>query len=230
MNTLAIEKTFCTTREAATLLGVSVGTIQLWVENGQLQAWKTAGGHRRVMRDSVDSLLRKAPAPASAPAPSAPTLAAMPEELPTVLRRLTVMVVEDDANLLRLYEAKISKWPMAPKLVAIDNAFAALLMMGHTNPDLLITDLQMPGMDGFRMLEVLHKAPDAAFTTIVVVSGLDKADIEAQGGIPKGIEVLPKPIPFDRLRDIAIGITNAKRLDQSDNNPAAPSHTPTSGS
>ena len=228
MNTLAIEKTFCTTREAATLLGVSVGTVQLWVENGQLQAWKTAGGHRRVMRDSVDHLLRKAPALALAP--SAPALAAMPYASPIVPRRLTVMVVEDDVNLLRLYEAKISKWPMAPKLVAIDNAFAALLMMGHSNPDLLITDLQMPGMDGFRMLEVLHKAPDAAFTTIVVVSGLDRADIEARGGIPKGIEVLPKPIPFDRLRDIAIGITNAKRLDQSNNNPVVLSHTPTLGS
>lgn len=222
MNTLTIEKSFCTTREAATLLGVSVGTVQLWVESGQLQAWKTAGGHRRVLRESVDGLLRKTPAP-----PVTPSLSAKPEALPTVPRRLTVMVVEDDVNLLRLYEAKISKWPMAPKLVAIDNAFAALLMMGHTNPDLLITDLQMPGMDGFRMLEVLHKAPDAAFTTIVVVSGLDAVDIEAQGGIPKGIEVLPKPIPFDRLRDIAIGITNAKRLDQPDSNTAGPSNTPT---
>ena len=38
---MKIEKTFCTTREAADLLGVSVGTTQLWVENGLLAAWKT---------------------------------------------------------------------------------------------------------------------------------------------------------------------------------------------
>jgi excisionase family DNA binding protein len=54
-----IEKTFCTTREAAALLGVSIGTVQLWVESDLLQAWKTAGGHRRVLRDSVDRLLHK---------------------------------------------------------------------------------------------------------------------------------------------------------------------------
>ncbi len=219
MNTPAIEKSFCTTREAATLLGVSVGTIQLWVENGQLQAWKTVGGHRRVLRNSVDKLLRQAPV-----LHREQPLDATSETVTTVPRRLTVMVVEDDHNLLRLYEAKISKWPMAPKMVGIDNAFAALLMMGTMNPDLLITDLQMPGMDGFRMLEALHKAPDAAFTTIVVVSGLDAEDIKAQGGIPRGIEVLPKPIPFDRLRDIAIGITNAKRLDQSGTDTAVPSY------
>jgi len=201
MNTQTIEKSFCTTREAATLLGVSVGTVQLWVESGRLQAWKTAGGHRRVMRESVDSLLRKVPA-APTPQSDAP-------------RKLTVMVVEDDANLLRLYEAKISRWPMAPKMIGVDNAFAALLMMGTMNPDLLITDLQMPGMDGFNMLKVLHNAPESAYTTIVVVSGLDAADIEANGGVPKGIEVLPKPIPFDRLCDIAIGITTAKRLGRS---------------
>jgi excisionase family DNA binding protein len=201
MNSETIEKSFCTTREAAALLGVSVGTVQLWVESGQLQAWKTAGGHRRVMRDSVDSLLRKTPG--------------LPAPLPEVPRRLTVMVVEDDATLLRLYEARISRWPMAPKMIGVDNAFAALLMMGSMNPDLLITDLQMPGMDGFNMLRVLNEAPESAYTTIVVVSGLDAADIEAKGGIPKGIEVLPKPIPFDRLRDIAIGITTAKRLERS---------------
>lgn len=200
MPTPQIEKSFCTTTEAATLLGVSVGTVQLWVESGQLQAWKTAGGHRRVMRESVDNLLRKRPA--------------APKQQPEVPRRLTVMVVEDDATLLRLYEAKISRWPMEPRMVGVDNAFAALLMMGTLNPDLLITDLQMPDMDGFNMLKVLNTAPESAYTTIVVVSGLDAVDIKAKGGIPKGIEVLPKPIPFDRLRDIAIGITTAKRLEQ----------------
>lgn len=55
-----VEKSFCTTREAAQLLGVSVGTVQLWVERGVLEAWKTTGGHRRVLRDSVDKLLRRA--------------------------------------------------------------------------------------------------------------------------------------------------------------------------
>ena len=46
----------CTTREAAELLGVSLRTIQLWVDNGVLEAWKTVGGHRRVSRQSIDAL------------------------------------------------------------------------------------------------------------------------------------------------------------------------------
>ena len=51
---------FWSTREAADLLGVSLRTVQLWTEAGVLKAWKTAGGHRRINRDSVMQLLRGA--------------------------------------------------------------------------------------------------------------------------------------------------------------------------
>lgn len=198
-----VEKSFCTTREAAQLLGVSVGTVQLWVERGVLEAWKTTGGHRRVLRDSVDKLLRRAPAPA-APDPGAPS--------PSGQRRLQVMVVEDDESLLRLYRAKIAAWSLALDLLTFDNAFTALLSIGRSQPDLLITDLHMPGMDGFAMLDVLSKAPESARTAIVVVSGLDDDEIQARGGLPLGIEVLSKPIPFDRLHAIASRVARNKLL------------------
>jgi excisionase family DNA binding protein len=196
----AVEKSFCTTREAATQLGVSVGTVQLWVENGLLQAWKTAGGHRRVLRVSVESLLHNKPAaPAMEPPPAA-----------TAERSLRIMVVEDDPSLLSLYKTQISRWPMATDLILIDNAINALLHMGRGGPDLLISDLHMPGMDGFGMLEVLHKAPEMADTTVVVVTGLDTDDVNAHGGVPPGVEVLAKPIPFGRLLGIAQSV--AQRL------------------
>ena len=195
-----VEKSFCTTREAAAQLGVSVGTVQLWVESGLLQAWKTAGGHRRVLRDSVESLLHKKPAaPAVAPPPAF-----------SAERSLRIMVVEDDPSLLRLYKAQIARWPMPTDLLLIDNAINALLHLGRGGPDLLISDLHMPGMDGFGMLEVLHKAPEMADTTVVVVTGLDTDDVNSHGGVPPGVEVLAKPIPFGRLLGIAQSV--AQRL------------------
>lgn len=198
MSTPTIEKSFCTTKEAATLLGVSVGTVQLWVESGLLQAWKTAGGHRRVMRESVERLLHKTGKPTASQPPALPAANAAEAR-----KRLSILVVEDDNNLLRLYQARLAAWPMAPQVTVASNGFAALLTMGRTCPDLLITDLRMPGIDGFVMLRALQKAPEAADTRIVVVSGLDAAEIAAQGGLPADIEVLPKPIPFERLQQIA---------------------------
>ena len=199
MPATSIEKSFCTTREAANLLGVSVGTVQLWVESGLLQAWKTAGGHRRVLRDSVDSLLHKKPVSAAAPVPRLNESAGP--------KRMRVLVVEDDPNLLRLYQAQISQWPIPTSVTLIDNAVSALLHMGRGGPDLLISDLHMPGMDGFAMLRVLCKSPEMAQTTMVVVTGLDAEEVVSRGGVPPGVDVLTKPIPFARLLTIAKGVS-----------------------
>ena len=49
----------CTTREAAKALGVALRTAQLWAETGRLRAWKTVGGHRRILVSSVHDLLQE---------------------------------------------------------------------------------------------------------------------------------------------------------------------------
>jgi excisionase family DNA binding protein len=200
MQVSPIKKTFCTTREAALLLGVSVGTVQLWVESDLLQAWKTAGGHRRVLRESVDRLLHK-----NADAPVTLSNRATPANN---ARRMSVMVVEDDPSLLRLYQINLSRWPMKPEVITFDNAVSALLTIGRGGPDLLVTDLMMPGTNGFEMLRLLSQAPEVANTTIVVVTGLDATEVSQGGRIPPGIAVLPKPVPFDLLLSIATGIVS----------------------
>jgi excisionase family DNA binding protein len=53
----SISMSFCTTRQAAILLNVSLRTAQLWVEKGLLEAWKTTGGHRRISRASINRRL-----------------------------------------------------------------------------------------------------------------------------------------------------------------------------
>jgi excisionase family DNA binding protein len=195
MSQEVIEKSFCTTREAAVLLGVSVGTVQLWVESGLLRAWKTAGGHRRVLRDSVDRLLRKVPDQIATNTDG--------EMISLGGGSLNVMAVDDDQDLLRLYKTKLTQWPMHPTVTCVDSAVSALMTLGRGGQDMLIVDLHMPEMDGFAMLRILRKATEMENTTIVVVTGLDKEAIAKRGGLPDGIEVLGKPIPFDRLLEIA---------------------------
>ena len=199
MRATNIEKSFCTTREAAALLGVSVGTVQQWADKGLLKAGKSAGGHRRVLRDSVDSLLRDGLPALIATAPVA-------EQLPVNPRRLRVLVVEDEPALLRLYQVKLSNWPMQPEVRISTDGFEALLRMSECWPDLLIVDLQIPHINGFAMLKILSQTPEMARATIAVVTGMDAEVIKERGGVPPRVEVLPKPIPFDRLLAIATGI------------------------
>lgn len=194
-----LTKAFCTTREAAKLLGVSLRTVQLWTEAGVLEAWKTGGGHRRVARASLERMfLSRAALP--------DTLAAA--ESDAVLR---ILVVEDEAAVLRVYQRQLGRWPIKSSVITAHNGFDALVKIGLALPDLLVTDLHMPEMDGFLMLRHLRSMHELATITIVVVTGLTREEIEARGGVPSGIPVLPKPIPFDRLRDIATVLADRKR-------------------
>jgi len=182
---------FCSTKQAASIIGVSHRTIQLWVESGILQAWKTAGGHRRITMRSVSRLVdqrRAALAPVRAlhqPAPGA---------------RKKVLVADDDAMLLRLYELEMLDWDMPIDLIKASNGFEALIRIGEARPDLLISDLNMPGMDGFRMIRTLRMDQGYANMAIIVVSGLDKGTVNSMG-LPADIPFFSKPVPFRGLRE-----------------------------
>ncbi|MEO0047889.1 MAG: hypothetical protein RLZZ410_848 [Pseudomonadota bacterium] len=52
-------KDFLSTRQSARHLQVSLGTVQKMVETGELLAWKTQGGHRRILMSSLEQLLKR---------------------------------------------------------------------------------------------------------------------------------------------------------------------------
>jgi excisionase family DNA binding protein len=183
---------FVSTREAAQLLGVALRTVQLWVEAGVLSAWKTAGGHRRVVRSSIDTLLQQKADALAAVAPA-------PKSSRGKRSAFRVLVVEDEKALLKLYELHIAGWDLPLELLTATNGFECLLRIGESRPDLVITDLLMPGMDGFRMLRSLHTNPDYRGLDIIVVTALGKHDIADRGGLPPNVKVFTKPISFAEL-------------------------------
>lgn len=183
----------CSTKEAASLLGVSHRTVQLWVEGGVLQAWKTAGGHRRILLTSVHRLVAQRNQAVNGGQPAA----AAAEPAPSTARR--IVMADDDATLLRLYELEISGWGLDAELIKARDGFDALIRIGEAKPDLLISDLNMPGMDGFRMVRTLRADPRYGKMAIIVISGLDRATI-ASMGLPADIPVFSKPVRFPELR------------------------------
>lgn len=188
----ATEGNVCSTRQAADILGVSLRTVQLWVEQGDLYAWKTQGGHRRVSVASIDALLAKR-GRGEIPAPEA--------------RFISVLIVEDNKALRMLYEATIRKWGIPVYVRAVNDGFEALVAIGEQKPDLIIADISMPGMDGIAMLRKLKEYRDFDDIEIIVVTGLDAARIEQMGGVPEGVSVFLKPAPFAliqaRIQEIA---------------------------
>ena len=54
MKTTHQEQQYLSTRQSAKMLQVSLGTVQKMVEEGDLIAWKTRGGHRRILVTSLN--------------------------------------------------------------------------------------------------------------------------------------------------------------------------------
>lgn len=84
-----------TTREVARMLGMAVRSVQLMVDRGELQAWKTPGGHRRIDRGSVErwqaarGMAGGAARPAPAAVPEVP-VAEVPARAPCEIGRAHV--------------------------------------------------------------------------------------------------------------------------------------------
>ncbi len=170
-----------TTREAAQRLGVSMRTVQLWVENGILPAWKTPGGHRRLPIDAVERV-------------AASQRAAYSRPLRMQQGGIRVLLVEDDPFQRELFGGMLEEALPNLHLRVAGDGYEGLIRAGQQVPDVLITDIAMPGMDGLRMLRSIRANAEFAQTRVVIVSSLSRDDVAERGGLPGGVIFLPKPV------------------------------------
>lgn len=186
----AAKKEFLTNQDAAKILGVSLRTVQLWVENGSLQTWKMDGGHKRVTYSSVDQLLIKRHSNLR------------DKNNSDKLTKLKVLVVEDEKFQMMMYQLKFEQWDLPIHLDMVSNGIAALTKIEACKPDVLIFDLNLPGMDGFQMLNNLQSIGDAQQILQIAVTSLTRDDILERGGLPESVSVFFKPIPFHLLETL----------------------------
>ena len=189
---------YCGTSYAAKLLRLSVATVQSLVEKGEIDAWKTLGGHRRIALQSFNAYLAK----------HSPQLARVDTD---PKHRLRVLMVEDDENTRELYRCQFEDWDMPVDCTMVPSALEALMDIASMRPDLLITDLAMPGVDGIEMLKALKRNPQLAEMPIIVISGLPAEAIAARGGLPLHASLLPKPVNFDWLHGYLAALVTANR-------------------
>ena len=188
---------YCGTSYAASLLGLSVATVQSLVEKGEIQAWKTMGGHRRIALHSIQNYLTKN---------SQQRLAAQPNPQ----NCLRVLVVEDDEPTRELYQLEFESWKLPIDCTWMSSAVEALMDIASIRPDLLITDLSMPGVDGFEMLKALKRNIELADMQVIVVSGLPLQAFDSRGGFPEDTFTLRKPVNFDWLQGFISAMVASK--------------------
>lgn len=202
-----------TTREAAQRLGVSLRTVQLWVEADILPAARTPGGHRRIPHNAVEALAlstglggeplaRGNPGEARSPGRRKAVLDA-PADDDAIPRSSAVRAAGAPRDVLLVADNPIwqvrCEQALAPFLPTIQLRFAetgylALLQIGQKVPDLLITNLELPGMDGLAMLRTLERCESIAGMRILALSHLDEGELKRLGGLPASVELMHLPV------------------------------------
>ena len=97
---------------------------------------------------------------------------------------------------------------------SFSSASEALLALNSNKPDLIITDIKMPGMSGLEFLnKVSEKFPDLPTIIITAHANIDNALSAYKGG---AFEYLTKPFDINEIRKLAIKATKTSKPAQND--------------
>ena len=113
-------------------------------------------------------------------------------------KTLNVWIVDDDASIRWVLERALRQGGMQP--TAFDDADSALAALRREEPDVLVTDIRMPGRSGLELLEEIRsKRPRLPVIVMTAHSDLDSAVAAYQGG---AFEYLPKPFDIDQAVEL----------------------------
>lgn len=172
------------TIDAARMLGVAASSISKWIDEGELVAGRTPGGHRRIEKADFVRFLNRQGFP-------------VPVELHSSSAR--ILIVDDDPGFAKwLAEQLGARYPQSEIGVACDG-YSAGELVGLLKPTVAILGLQMPGIDGFEVCRRIKSNPSTLQTSVIAISATP--DMRLQARITKlGVFAhLVKPFGIDAL-------------------------------
>lgn len=174
-----------TTAQAAARLGVAPNSVMAWADAGLLLAWRTPGGHRRISAASVQAMLEQRRQRAAL----------------TRQRAAKVMLVEDNPDTALVLSSHLTVILPTAQVRTVRNGFEALVLAGREPPDLLISDVNLPGMNGLAMMNSLRSQDATARVRFVIVSNHSRQELGLFGPLPDDVPFLNKPVSPDALRE-----------------------------
>jgi two-component system chemotaxis response regulator CheY len=104
----------------------------------------------------------------------------------------SVLVVDDDATLRTLLTAVFSGAGL--RVLSAADGLEALDILDGDSVDIVVTDGQMPGMDGAQLVAALRARPDTAEIPVLLCTGSCLGDVVATAETAGVTRVLPKPM------------------------------------
>lgn len=174
------DKALLTTGEIAAHCRVSYEAVSKWIKSGKLKAYTTPGRHRRVRRADFEAFLREYNLP------------------PLTGSQRKVLIVDDDPAVVRLLSTFFDMTGEYEVATAADGFEAGIQITGNC-PQLVILDLMMPNIDGFKVCRGIKSNPQTRQVIVVVLTGYATPE-----NVRKALECgadccLEKPVSLDDL-------------------------------
>ena len=108
-----------------------------------------------------------------------------------------ILVIDDEADFRQIMIRFLSKQGF--DVVAASDGKAGVSLAAETGPDLIVCDLNMPGMDGYAVLAALRRDPKVADIPLIFLTGQSQPSQVRQGMNLGADDYLTKPVNLDDL-------------------------------
>ncbi len=171
-----------TTGQVAAYCHVSHVTVLKWIKEGRLKAYTIPSGHYRIQKQDFHEFLVQHKMPV--------------EEAFFAEEAVKVLVVDDEAKTYELITSAFDEY----KFASAANGFEAGLQLANFQPDLLILNLDTPGIDGSEICQSVKTNPMTKRTKILVLAKSAKAEAVTEALASGADDFLAKPLQVEELK------------------------------
>ncbi len=178
------DKNVFSTFEAAKICNSSIMSINRWIHAGELKSYRTPGGHHRIPKDDLISFLKRNNIPFS---------------LNEFIHKWKILVVDDDELVLSSIVKNLRKFCPDFEVISANSGYEAGILVAQFSPHVIILDIMMPHMDGFKVCESIKSNPEKEDIIIVVITGYGNKENEEKAYNCGANKVFFKPIKSTKL-------------------------------
>lgn len=187
------DEPYLTPGQVAKLLMVSPAAVRLWAEKGEIKALTTPGGHRRFLPSEVERFSKER------------GLTSMKKQNV----KLSVLIVDDDIQFTHYLTKLLKKFPEKVDVEVANDGFSAGLKVRELEPDVVLLDLMMPGLDGFTVCQRIKSNSITSETRVIAMTGYPSAE-NVEKILDAGAEsCLPKPVDKNELLQL-LGLNSSE--------------------
>jgi len=176
---------FLTSYQVGALLQVNPSSVNKWVKDGRIPAFRTPGGHRRIRAGDLVAFLNEHKMP-----------------IPTTLQqasRRRLLIVDDDQRQLESLQRMLKPYQDRMDVLFVNNGVDALVQVGSFKPHLVVLDVYMPNIDGLEVCRRLKAGGETQGIQILMASAELTPEVEKKATEAGAKRCLHKPIDLNMV-------------------------------